>query len=171
MEFLYFNDKDHKYQDLFKTCGENDFEHYHCDICKIPYKSKVDALNCCSSKKVKFLEILKRHGVKYKRLLKNIDKLDELFQKIEFGRSKHNLLWGSEYYPFYNLLFLETLQKWDGEKDFVLADITGMGLYNPKDYYSKYWSRWCHTKALEIKLTEEKKVLKRLSKKKECDKS
>ena len=154
MEFLFFNKKSHNYKDLFKTYTEDDFAHYHCDICEMPYKSKIDALNCCSQKKVKFLEILDKWNIKPKKLLKNIDKLDEMFQRFEFGRKKNNLLWGCEYYPFYNLIFLKTLQDWNGINDFVVSDITSIGLYKPKDYYRNVWRSWCQRKAREIKRVE-----------------
>lgn len=150
MDFLNFNLQLHKYEDLFKIYDDEDFNHYHCDICEQPYKSKVDALKCCSQKKIKFLEILDKNNIEPKKLLKNIDKLDEMFQKIEFGRNKHNLLCGEEFYPFYNLLFLKTLQEWNGIDEWYISDITGMGLYNPKDFYKKLFGKWAHVKAKEI---------------------
>ena len=160
MDFLYFNNKKHKYQDLFKTYGEEDFAHYHCDICETPHKSKIAALNCCSHKKVKLLELLKKKNIKPMRLLKNIGKLDEMFQKLEFGRSKHNLLCGEEYCPFYNELFFKNLQEWDGINGYEITDIINIGLYKPQDCY-QFYSQSMYTRAREIKLEEEKRILKK----------
>lgn len=160
MDFLYFNNKKHKYQDLFKTYNEEDFAHYHCDICETPHKSKIAALNCCSHKKVRLLELLEKHCINHKRLLKNINKLDEIFQKIEFGRDKHNMLCGPEYYPFYNEMFLKTLQEWDGITGYEITDIINMGSYPPKDCY-QFYNKIMYMKAKEIKLEEEKRILKK----------
>ena len=162
MEFLNFNNKKHKYQDLFKTYSEEEFTHYHCDICETPHKSKVAALNCCSDKKVKFIEILKKNKIKPNRLFKNIEKLDDMFQQVEFGRDKSSFLSGSEYNPFYNL-FYEELQEWDVQYD--LFDIIRMGIYKPRRCY-QFYSWHMHEKALEIKYAEQKEIIKRLSKKK-----
>lgn len=162
MEFLHFNNKKHKYQDMFKTYGEEEFTHFHCEICETPHNSKAAAIACCSEKKAKFIEILEKHKIKPKRLFRNIYKLDNMFQQIEFGRDKHSYLIGSEYNPFYNL-FNERLQEWD--TNYYLYDIVEMGVFKPKKCYGLF-SDHMHEQALEIKYAEQKEISKRLSKKK-----
>jgi len=143
MEFLVYEQKYKNYKEMFVNNDSKYDDHHHCDICEKQYPIKAEALMCCGKKKAKLIDFIKTQNfalhkkVSIKKILRNIDKLDNMFQKKEFNGKN---LCGGEYYPFYNIFFQEALQKWD----ILLSDndptneIYNLGLLSITKIYNKY---------------------------------
>lgn len=139
MDFLRYEQKNKNYIEMFTHSGE-DFEHYHCDMCEQPYPTRSLALECCKEKKAIIIEWMRERGITTKTLYNNINKLDRMFQKKEFGRI--NMV-GVEFYPFSNRIE-DGIKDFDGINSFTVDktnpiwDIVQIGTLSIKKCYKLY---------------------------------
>lgn len=156
MDFLIYEQNKKDYIEMFTHSG-GDFQHYHCDICEQPYPIKSQALKCCGTKKASIISWMRAKKIKPKELYRNIDKLDRMFQKKEFGRTK---MVGTEFYPFSNKIErgIKEFEEHIGcvcDSSHCLWNIIKIGSMSPKECY-KIYEQEMHKLADEITIKARK---------------
>ncbi len=133
MDFLMYEKKYKNYNEMF-TNRDEEFEHYHCDLCETSHRTKSEALACCANKKSKIIQVLKEAHINPVKFFNKISKLDFAFQKKYFGSTS---LLGAKYYPFYNVILINAFQNLESGDTEDIYHLAKMSIKNILNYYEK----------------------------------